>query len=304
MQLIPYKEEHKEQIISVWEKSVRATHNFLDINDIDYFKEKLKEIDFSTFLVYCLITENKLIGFIGVSGNSIETLFLDPDFIGKGYGRKMIQFAIKELNAYKVEVNEQNSDAVNFYTKSGFETYERTEKDGFGKDYPILKMKLKPEVDIRIAHKDEQTPYELLLLSDDTKAAINKNLQNGELFLAEINNKIIAAFILKINDEEVIEIKNIAVAEDWQGNGIGTLLLNFIKSNSKQRGFRKLLVGTCDLCQKEIAFYQKSGFIISDIRKNFFIDNYTEPIFENGIQLKDMIMLSIDLKKTDSTRVL
>ncbi|MBS1757293.1 MAG: GNAT family N-acetyltransferase [Bacteroidetes bacterium] len=156
-------------------------------------------------------------------------------------------------------------------------------------------MELKPEIIILKAHNDEQIPYELLLLSDESKEAINKNLDRGELFLAKHKDKIIAAFILKITEKETIEIKNIAVSESKQNKGIGTILLEFIIADAKLRGFKNLTVGTCDLCEKEISFYKKSGFIISNIRKNFFIDNYKDPIFENGVQLRDMIMLSMEL---------
>lgn len=297
MELIPYKEEHREQMISVWERSVRSTHHFVNSGEVDRLKELVKQIDFNSFSVYCLISENKVLGFLGVEDYVIESLFLDPDYIGQRLGTKLMNFAINELKADKVNVNEQNLDAIKFYSKFGFVTYERTEKDDYGNDYPILKMKLRPQIVIRRADKDEQIPYDLLLLSDDSKEAIDKNLNNGELFFAEIKNKIIAAFILKIIEKENIEIKNIAVVEDQQGRGIGTKLLDYIISISKQRGFSNLIVGTCDLCIKEIEFYKKSGFTINSTRKNFFIDNYKDPIYENGMQIKDMVMLSIDLSR-------
>jgi ribosomal protein S18 acetylase RimI-like enzyme len=137
---------------------------------------------------------------------------------------------LNSLNANKVNVNEQNTEAIKFYTKFGFKVYERTKKDSYGNDYPILKMIFKPELTIRIINKTEQIPYDLLLLSDDTKEAINKNLDNGELFVAEINNEIIAAFILKVVESDIIEIKNIAVIDTLQGTGIGTILHLIISS--------------------------------------------------------------------------
>ncbi len=238
MEIIPYKEEYREQMIAVWEKSVRATHHFVNSEEVDRLKELVKQIDFNSFSVYCLISENKVLGFLGVEDCVIESLFLDPNYIGQKLGTKLINFAINELKADKVNVNEQNSDAIKFYSKFGFVTYERTEKDDYGNDYPILKMKLKPKVIIRKTSKGEKIPYDLLLLSDDTKEAIDKNLNNGELFLAEINDNIIAAFILKIIEKETIEIKNIAVLEDYQGSGVGTILLKYIISISAQRGFK------------------------------------------------------------------
>ena len=69
-------------------------------------------------------------------------LFLSPEYIGKGLGRKLIDFAFSELKADKVDVNEQNTNAVKFYEKLGFITYERADKYDQGKEYPLLRMKL------------------------------------------------------------------------------------------------------------------------------------------------------------------
>jgi putative acetyltransferase len=71
----PYRDEFRNQIVSTWEKSVRATHDFVKPADIEYFKEIVEKIDFSSFPVYCLTYNNVVIGFIGVAEFKIETLF-------------------------------------------------------------------------------------------------------------------------------------------------------------------------------------------------------------------------------------
>lgn len=144
IEIVPYQETHRDQLVTVWEASVRATHGFLDPADIDYFKSIVMTIDFRAFPVYCLLRGKELLGFLGVSDQKIEMLFLSPACIGQGWGKKLVRFAIDELQADKVDVNEQNLDAVRFYKKCGFEVYDRTEKDSTGKDYPILQMRLSP----------------------------------------------------------------------------------------------------------------------------------------------------------------
>ena len=140
----PYNDRFKEQLILVWENSVRATHHFLAAADIDYYKTIVSGIDFNSFPVFCLIeTEtDSVLGFMGIADYKIEMLFLAPESIGKGLGKTLINFAINELHVDKVDVNEQNQNAVNFYSKFGFVRYDRTDRDDEGKDYPILKMKL------------------------------------------------------------------------------------------------------------------------------------------------------------------
>lgn len=140
---VKYSDQYRNQLLNVWEQSVLATHMFLKPEDFLAIKEMVKTIDFNAFDVYCLINNSKLAGFTGIADNKIEMLFLSPEFTGKGGGKRLIEFAIKELNADKVDVNEQNTNAVSFYQRFGFETYERTEKDDQGNPYPLLRMKLK-----------------------------------------------------------------------------------------------------------------------------------------------------------------
>ena len=142
-QIKRYKSKYKRQIISVWESSVLATHHFLSPKDYIEIRDLLKDYDFSVLNMFCLMTEDQVIGFIGLHHYKIEMLFLDPAYIGKGLGQQLIQFAISNQGATLVDVNEQNSHAKSFYEKAGFETYERTAKDDFGKDYPLLRMRLK-----------------------------------------------------------------------------------------------------------------------------------------------------------------
>lgn len=138
----PYTEKDRADLLIVWEKSVLATHIFLKPLDFEEIRGFLYSMDFSQFEVHCLWDSKSLIGFIGIDGAKIEMLFLHPDYIGQGLGKRLLQFACSSLNATCVDVNEQNKSAYEFYLNFGFKTFERTEKDDLGKDYPLLRMKL------------------------------------------------------------------------------------------------------------------------------------------------------------------
>jgi len=138
-----YDQKYKQQILRVWEHSVLTTHDFLTPSDFTEIKELVQTINFYHFQVYCLTEDDLVIGFIGVADKKIEMLFLDPKYFEQGLGKMLMNFAISELASDKVDVNEQNIKAVNFYKKSGFEIIERTEKDDQGRNYPLLRMKLK-----------------------------------------------------------------------------------------------------------------------------------------------------------------
>ena len=79
---------------------------------------------------------------MGVSEDSLEMIFLSPDMIGKGIGKMLLKHAIDDLKISRVDVNEQNKEAVEFYKHFGFKVISRSEIDGTGKPYPILHMQL------------------------------------------------------------------------------------------------------------------------------------------------------------------
>jgi N-acetylglutamate synthase-like GNAT family acetyltransferase len=139
--------------------------------------------------------------------------------------------------------------------------------------------------------KDEPIPYDLLLLADEEMQAIERYIHQSEIYVIEKNNKIIGVYALYPIGEHIAEIKAIAVDEAHQNQGIGKLLLKDAEMKAQEKGVRELIIGTPTIAQKQLAIYQKAGFERYDVKKDFFITYYSEPIFEGGIQLKDMAML-------------
>lgn len=136
-------------------------------------------------------------------------------------------------------------------------------------------------------------PYDLLLLADETVEAIDRYLFASEVYVSNCPNmeEPVGVFCLYPTDETTIEIKNIAVAEAFQGKGIGSRLLREAENIGKEKGCRDIIVGTGDCGIRQIRFYEKNGFVKYGIKKNFFLDKYDKPIYENGVQLRDMVML-------------
>lgn len=131
------------QITELWEASVRASHDFLGEADIQFFKPLILREYLDAVDLYCLRDEqDKITGFIGLAEDKVEMLFVHPSSFGKGIGRVLLQFAINEKGVTRVDVNEQNPKAVDFYRHMGFDVTDRSETDGLGKPFPILAMKL------------------------------------------------------------------------------------------------------------------------------------------------------------------
>ncbi|WP_300485279.1 GNAT family N-acetyltransferase [Flavobacterium sp.] len=130
------------EITGVWEASVRATHTFLTEDDIQYYKPLILKEYLKAVTLFCTRDQNEITGFLGLDDDKIEMLFIRPDYRGKGVGKALLDFAVTEKKARKVDVNEQNEQAVGFYEYLGFKTVKREPLDPSGKPFPILSMEL------------------------------------------------------------------------------------------------------------------------------------------------------------------
>jgi len=149
---------------------------------------------------------------------------------------------------------------------------------------------------IRQLKPGEEIPYDLLLLADENIAAIDNYIHASEIYVYEKGDNIVAVYVLTHIDKDTAEIKNIAVNTSFQGKGIGSLLLEDATRTATEKGFKFLIVGTPDIASRQIKLYEKNGFIKYGVKKDFFVLNYPKPIFENGKQLRDMVMLKKPLR--------
>lgn len=147
-------------------------------------------------------------------------------------------------------------------------------------------------------------PYNLLLLADETVEGINKYLFDSEVYVAELSEtgEPIGVFCLKAENGNM-EIMNIAVAENLQSCGIGSCLIDSAIAIAAEKGYKQIIVGTADCGVSQIRFYEKNGFVKYDVRKDYFTNIYGTPIYENGIQLRDMVMLKKEIQPVANTRL-
>lgn len=129
------------RLMEIWESAVLSTHDFLKEEDFLYYKEHLP-VYFQHVTLFGFEQGGILIGFMGIAERNLEMLFIDNNYRGTGIGKKLITYAIDNLQVTKVDVNEQNTQAVGFYKHIGFSVYKRSSLDGEGKKYPILHMQL------------------------------------------------------------------------------------------------------------------------------------------------------------------
>ncbi|MEW4564133.1 GNAT family N-acetyltransferase [Bremerella sp. JC770] len=141
-EIAPVDPSEYEEIVTVWEASVRATHDFLPEAMIDYFRPLiLNEYLAAVTLASIRTRDGQIVGFLGTAGHRIEMLFVHPEFHRRGIGRSLLQHAIDVQEVTEVDVNEQNPGAISFYQRMGFEQYARSETDGQGNPFPLLHMR-------------------------------------------------------------------------------------------------------------------------------------------------------------------
>lgn len=129
------------RLIEIWESAVLHTHDFLKEEDFLYYKKQLP-VYFQYVTLIGFEQDGVLVGFMGVAEGNLEMLFVDNDCRGAGIGKRLVEYAIAHLKVTKVDVNEQNTQAVGFYKHIGFRLLSRSELDGEGKEYPLLHMQL------------------------------------------------------------------------------------------------------------------------------------------------------------------
>ncbi|TWT24722.1 GNAT family N-acetyltransferase [Planomicrobium sp. CPCC 101110] len=146
-------------------------------------------------------------------------------------------------------------------------------------------------MDIRLLRKNEPLPMDLLLEADPSEELILSYAATGFCYAAEHQGERVGAYILLPLTDTAIEIKNIALETSRRGKGYGKELLNHALSEALRMGYETVEIGTGNSSIGQLALYQKCGFRIAAIDRDFFIRHYPEPIFENGIQCRDMIRL-------------
>ncbi|MGB6188548.1 MAG: acetyltransferase [Aeromonas molluscorum] len=130
-------------LIAIWEASVRATHHFLPEAEITALKPLILAHYFAAVDLVCARDDTAgIVGFCGVRDGNIEMLFVAPEARGRGVGRLLVVNAIASQGATRVDVNEQNVQALGFYQQMGFVVTGRSPRDGQGKPYPLLHMVL------------------------------------------------------------------------------------------------------------------------------------------------------------------
>ena len=144
---------------------------------------------------------------------------------------------------------------------------------------------------IRQIEAADPLPIELLLLADPNEAVVRQYCNTEKVFLGELGQRNIGVYVLAhTQSPSQAEILNIAISPDFQQLGYGRKLVQHAIQTARTLGKRQIRVGTGNSSIYQIGFYQKCGFELIDIRKNYFVEKYPDPIMENGIRCKHLLL--------------
>ena len=134
----------REVFLDVWLRSLRATHTFVSEEDIRSMIPQVRNYLASSEPEFWVLCDafGAIMGFMGMSGSKMDSLFLAPEFQRRGAGRRLVLHAQALHGELTVDVNEQNVAARRFYEACGFVVEGRSERDDQGRPYPLLHMRL------------------------------------------------------------------------------------------------------------------------------------------------------------------
>lgn len=148
-----------------------------------------------------------------------------------------------------------------------------------------------PKIRLTPRNANREPYLDLLLLADDSEQEVLCYYRDGDLYVCEVAAGETIGIALVVPHHDAFELKSVAIAPERQGQGIGQQMLAFVIDDLRRRGVARVIVGTGNSSIGQIAFYQKAGFRLWRIERDFFSPErgYPEGLSENGIALRDMV---------------
>ena len=144
-------------------------------------------------------------------------------------------------------------------------------------------------------HEEVEALLPLLLLAEPSPSALRWSLANlsDTAYGMEASGALVGAATMRWH-KEPCEIIELAIAEERQGEGLGKQFVEWLIAEGHRRGKSEILVGTANSSIGNIVFYQKCGFRMHEVRRDYFW-YHKQPIIEDGLQVRDMIVFRYDL---------
>ena len=141
----------------------------------------------------------------------------------------------------------------------------------------------------------------LLLLADESVQQVRSYINAGDLYVYSSEDDAVVGIALIVPLEpNVVELKAVSIEEKHQGRGLGKRMLIELLNRLREKGCKRVVVGTANSGIGQLAFYQKAGFRLLSIERDFFspAKGYAEVIEDSGIRLRDMVWMDLILARS------
>ena len=140
--------------------------------------------------------------------------------------------------------------------------------------------------------RDDLRP--LFELAEDSTAELDSYIDVGRVLVATSDGEIIGHLQLTgTGDPRQVEIKNMAVREACQGQGVGRLLIQAAVDLVVAESVTTILVATAAADIGNLRFYQRQGFRMRSVERDAFTSatGYPPGTLIDGIELRDRVWL-------------
>ena len=140
-----------------------------------------------------------------------------------------------------------------------------------------------------VSSLDSRIPRNLLLDADPSVDSVEAYLKRSSVILALLEEEVVGVAVFEIL-KKTGTLWNISVSEAHRRQRIASELIQAVLVYARTANLSSLEVATGNSSLGQLALYQKCGFRMDSIKKGYF-EGYIPPIFENGIQCIDQVVL-------------
>lgn len=260
VECIPFDEKYLGQYKALYNAAFRPMREALDIKPYDWYSDD-RAILSKAHEINLLTDGDELIGSVSLIGNEIDDLFVSDSFRRKGYGRKILIWAMDQLASRGVEefvmhVAEWNAGAVKLYLDEGFE---------------IAK---KDQIGIEMVSYDSSYKQRVFEFTDKCFAELGKKFEpDGRhgfyndiekefvVFYCVVDNgNVVGSVALKKVDEDVVELKALYLDKNYRGKGLGGRLMTEAVKAARSLGYKSIVLDSMKQYEDARKLYEKFGF--------------------------------------------
>jgi putative acetyltransferase len=256
----------REALLDIWLRSVRATHDFVPPDAVRSMIPEVREYLASAAELWVIAEgSGPILGFLGMQGSEIRSLFIAPDLHRRGAGRRLVRHARELRGELTVCVNEQNAGAVRFYEACGFVVEGRSPLDDQGSPYPLLQLRLAaPSRDLAIRPlepADREWATDLVRRHFGSPLVVSRGVLHDTRTLPGLvaDGDGAPAGLLQHRDSER-EAEVVVLIAARRRAGVGTALLREMCRRAEARELRRVWLVTTNDNRAAQAFYEAAGF--------------------------------------------